>query len=839
MLTGRESLVRLVGKRRKFLPNRHSLLPSTTTTITIQVRLCSCPPCILINLEIRLPLCSYQIFSAQIQSTLNLCKDGNAESASVVGAEQSQWQHDKDTVEMSSSDWVTCPVCGDKVEGQDSTINSHLDACLARGTKRKLSQCTLLQLNFCSRSKVKVHSTESVDIGANMVQTSLENDPGGDISNNFFYFGVKEDEIVPHKSPLKTTYVEHKVGSGENVCDGNLNSRDESSLLLPKTEMPKNDVAECVEEISGLFLATFIVGRRFADEVELSPGASVSLLRDPTNSKDHNAIKVHFFWLCSFCSLKGCITSVPERGLAVVPLEVVCRNKISFGEIESDDLQDFRFLWKQAFHVVESARPYLPSMVKCQQNFVLLMQEVLGTNAHLFTFDEKTFLETFISLSDDSQRLFIRLYTRKGPWFRMGNISYSDLFDCKQVVKELSVSGYILLVQSVDELQKDDLEEFMNMLTVGELCDILCAINKVIHMLNIASEAWILQMDALSVLNAYQIFRCLYGLDTFRIISPPLCHDEYIMFQKRNRGFRKQDLIASLLSLYGNGLCPFLPRAVLENTGACIRISSRAESLIWRAERLFFLNGGQDLSAFLLVDLGIVKYPTYNCIISDQIFSCRSDLLAYEEAIEVAQIMDESLDENHSVLVLRCIEVSESRMSGSSTKAIQSSTSGSLASFFACFSASWVYSVVILLGTSFLEHGNRYNDAINLLKRLLTNFNPDRRRGYWTLRLSVDLEHMGRLNESLSVAEDGLLDPCVRAGSRVSLQQRVLRLGKPPRRWRTPSYSLSVKRKITEVITSKPVCIHVTEYHHPNTNNYVLRDNFKRYSFNHVMLKVP
>lgn len=48
-------------------------------------------------------------------------------------------------------------------------------------------------------------------------------------------------------------------------------------------------------------------------------------------------------------------------------------------------------------------------------------------------------------------------------------------------------------------------------------------------------------------------------------------------------------------------------------------------------QRLFFLNGEQDLSAFLLVDLGIVKYPTYNCIITEQIFSCLCDLLAYEE----------------------------------------------------------------------------------------------------------------------------------------------------------------------------------------------------------------
>ncbi|RWW07537.1 hypothetical protein GW17_00029078 [Ensete ventricosum] len=74
------------------------------------------------------------------------------------------------------------------------------------------------------------------------------------------------------------------------------------------------------------------------------------------------------------------------------------------------------------------------------------------------------------------------------------------------------------------------------------------------------------------------------------------------------------------------------------------------------------------------------------------------------------------------------------------------------------------------------------------------------------LRLSVDLEHMNRLNESLSVAEEGILDPWVRAGSRIALQRRVLRLGKPPRRWRIPGYADSVKRKIKEVcIRGRPL----------------------------------
>ncbi|PWA41718.1 fanconi-associated nuclease [Artemisia annua] len=120
-------------------------------------------------------------------------------------------------------------------------------------------------------------------------------------------------------------------------------------------------------------------------------------------------------------------------------------------------------------------------------------------------------------------------------------------------------------------------------------------------------------------------------------------------------------------------------------------------------------------------------------------------------------------------MVLRCIAISDSRICSSATKSVQVSTFKQLSAPFPCFSASWIYSKVVLLGVYFLESERRYNEAIDLLKRLLLNFTCDRRRGYWTLRLSMDLEHMGRVNESLSVAETGLDDPWVRAGSRISL----------------------------------------------------------------------
>jgi hypothetical protein len=58
---------------------------------------------------------------------------------------------------------------------------------------------------------------------------------------------------------------------------------------------------------------------------------------------------------------------------------------------------------------------------------------------------------------------------------------------------------------------------------------------------------------------------------------------------------------------------------------------------------------------------------------------------------------------------------------------------------------------------------------------------------------------MARPNESLSIAEEGVIDPWVRAGSKTALQRRVLRLGKPPRRWKVPSYADSLRRNIKEV----------------------------------------
>ncbi|XP_062108077.1 fanconi-associated nuclease 1 homolog isoform X3 [Humulus lupulus] len=675
MLRGRESLIRLVGKRRRFLPSRQSLL------------------------------------STPIQSSLNLCTDKDGKIASIESSEASAMvdfgdaRNKMESFESGEklsdkSEKVTCPVCGNKIIGDCNIVNSHLDMCLSSKStkKRKLTQRTLLQMNFCAPSTIQIHSSESGHIGNDLLIANCDESiarNGDHVLNSSK--GVEENNVglsnlLLHLKSVTQNQIDDiskKPNHGNNTDDAMTDRHSLSVLETPNTDTCC-DVQTTLDDISGVILETFIVGRRFSDEKEINHGASIYLQRDPHNVKDPNAIKVIsansrdskvFGFLPrelaqylsplieKYClSFEGQVTVVPKNTLDVVPIQILCHKAVSGETLEHDNVDLFRYLWRSVQQVIESTK--------------------LGR----------------------------------------------------------TVSGYFCSFEDTNELLYDDMNYILNLLNVSELREIMC-----------------------------------------------------LLKQSCNFGTRKRELIASLLSSYKDGVCSTLPRMILERTGACVKISSKAESLLWRAERLFFLNGEQDLSSFLLADLGIIKYPTYNCVITEQIFSNRNALLAYEEAIEVAQMIDQALDENDNELVLRCIKISESRMSNTYAKAMATTTSETMVSPLTCFSASLAYSKVLTLGTSFLERERRYNEAIYLLKRLLECFTCDGRRGFWILRLSIDLEHIGYHDESLLVAESGLLDTWVRAGSRMALQRRVLRLGKPPRRWKTPSFANLVKRKISEV----------------------------------------
>jgi Fanconi-associated nuclease 1 len=90
MLRGRESLIRLVGKRRHFLPNRETLL--------------SAPVCTGNDGKV------VSVENAEARKKLDKCEE--------------EIEFGNET--CHPEELVTCPVCGHKVSGEHNAINSHL-----------------------------------------------------------------------------------------------------------------------------------------------------------------------------------------------------------------------------------------------------------------------------------------------------------------------------------------------------------------------------------------------------------------------------------------------------------------------------------------------------------------------------------------------------------------------------------------------------------------------------------------------------------------------------------------------------------------------------------------
>ncbi|KAL5200769.1 hypothetical protein ABZP36_021972 [Zizania latifolia] len=743
MLTGRESLVLLIGRRRR------APLPAS------------------LALAVSIPSPSR---APQADAERETAAGSSSGGSDGVGAE-----------------WVACPVCGESIRGTDYCVNTHLDVCLTRGTKRKLTQSTLLDFSFSKKSTADsaLNSLNNNNDTENMEPTN------GNVSSGGVFFSLNSDTVNSNDSadasssgcshgsldiletcdtclPPSTVLPYKKTTSKNGVIEKCL-----SHMLPSETTSGTTDAYAVADSSTTVHVDTVIVGRRFHENVELQEGVGISLLRDPQNAKDPDAIKVLYSGSeCEqmlgylprevakvlaplldrhYIDCEGCVVGVPEQQLDNVPIQLMCQRS-TYNDGTYDGLKHLQSLWENFIGAVGNGNLQRPSSMRYQTNFNLMITDVMTNHAHLFSCKEKSFLDSFKLLSDDGQRLFVRIYTRKGTWFRMSSISYREISDVGHAAMELKLAGYIDMISCVDDPSEYDMKEIIDLLSVPEMKEILKELQK-----NNAS--------------------CT----------------------------RRHELLSTLLSLYDSRICTILPKRILKWTGTCIIISNIADELLWRVQRLFFLNGDQDLSSFLLVDLGLVRFPVYACTISHHVFRERSDLLQYEEAIQVAQVMDESLDNNNMEMMTRCIELSENRLNPA-LKEENATIAEPPPSFFSRFSASWVYSKILTLGVSVYERGRRYTDAIRILKSLLTTVATDRRRGYWTLRLSVDLEHMDRPNESLSIAEAGVIDPWVRAGSKIALQRRVLRLSKPPRRWKVPSYANIIKRNIKEVnIEGRPL----------------------------------
>lgn len=381
------------------------------------------------------------------------------------------------------------------------------------------------------------------------------------------------------------------------------------------------------------------------------------------------------------------------------------------------------------------------------RSFLVVLQAILENEEDMKLFDdqEKEIITKFYRLSASGQKLYVRLFQRKLAWIKMSKLEYEEIAsDLTPVVEELKDSGFL---ETESELQ--ELSDVLELLSAPEL-------------------------KALA--------------KTFHLLSP---------------GGQKQQLVDALLKLarqrsvctWGKtqpGIRAVILKRAKDLAGRSLRVCKGPRAVFSRILLLFSLTdsmedeeaacGGQgQLSTVLLVNLGRMAFPQYTVSRETQIFRDREDLIRYaaaahmlsdvsaamasgnwEEAKELSQSARRDWDQLKGQPSLRYHEA--------------------LPIFLRCFTVGWIYTRISSRAVEVLERLHMYEEAVEELENLLSQkiYCPDS-RGRWWDRLALNLhQHLKRLEEAIRCIREGLADPHVRTGHRLSLYQRAVRLRESP-----------------------------------------------------------
>lgn len=76
----------------------------------------------------------------------------------------------------------------------------------------------------------------------------------------------------------------------------------------------------------------------------------------------------------------------------IVPIKMMCLKSPSCNEVAKDDIPMLKSLCLNILHLIKSGKNCPPTPIKYQQNFRVVIEEALTSNADLFTDAEKFFL---------------------------------------------------------------------------------------------------------------------------------------------------------------------------------------------------------------------------------------------------------------------------------------------------------------------------------------------------------------------------------------------------------------------------------------------------------------
>nr|XP_028706499.1 fanconi-associated nuclease 1 isoform X2 [Macaca mulatta] len=381
------------------------------------------------------------------------------------------------------------------------------------------------------------------------------------------------------------------------------------------------------------------------------------------------------------------------------------------------------------------------------RSFLVVLKTVLENEDDMMLFDEqeKGIVTQFYQLSVTGQKLYVRLFQRKLSWIKMTKLEYEEIAsDLTPVIEELKNAGFL---QTESELQ--ELSEVLELLSAPELKSLA----KTFHLVNPNGQKQQL-VDAFLKL-AKQRSVCTWGKNKPGIGAVILKRAKALAGQSIRICKGPRAVFSRILLLFS------LTDSMEDEDAAC---------------------GGQgQLSTVLLVNLGRMEFPTYTINRKTQIFQDRDDLIRYAAATHMLSDISSAMANGNweeAKDLAQCAKRDWNRLKNHPSLRCHED----LPLFLRCFTVGWIYTRILSLFVEILQRLHMYEEAVRELESLLSQriYCPDS-RGRWWDRLALNLhQHLKRLEPTIKCITEGLADPEVRTGHRLSLYQRAVRLRESP-----------------------------------------------------------
>lgn len=255
-------------------------------------------------------------------------------------------------------------------------------------------------------------------------------------------------------------------------------------------------------------------------------------------------------------------------------------------------------------------------------NFQKLIGFVYEHYADLLTDEEKLFYPDFQKLSPEAQRLYVRMISRKGPYFRSDKLNYEEIPDISSTLQLLKNSEFAAINPSIEPSLFYNLLLRDELLQLGEECPPPDPRQRgrFETAISLQQEEFDLQPCTHSTKTVFPLLRGLGGGKLKKMTKP-----ELVQYLTEN---------VDIESAY----------EIVSQWFSWVEPLRMSELLIYRL--CFFGNLRQDLTEFVLLDLGMIRYENYEIHQEDRYFQNRVLLDKTLQMILLRELQEDILASN-------------------------------------------------------------------------------------------------------------------------------------------------------------------------------------------------